>query len=253
MSTPSALAASLPFSLGDATCGCENELQASVLGPAEAVDLPRSIAESNYYRNMAKRERSGEMPRRVINDLEQWLESNSRGLWENSWCAWTPPCSPPWPARPGSATFWPTRSIPRAPARADAGRFSCNDGRLRLPVSYLLKLSLLDALGRPLVPAPGAAGAGPGHGRALPLGQHLAGDLLLPPEPDRRPPAREFRRRMRPAAAICSLICWPGTPRPAWAWPTAAKRWRCTFRLIPRCARSSSPSAFPTPSTESCS
>ncbi|MBU1156878.1 MAG: hypothetical protein KJ921_13560, partial [Proteobacteria bacterium] len=85
LSTPSALAASLPFSLGDATCGCENELQTTVLGPAEAVDLPRSIVESNYYRNIAKRERSGEMPRRVMNELEQWLEGNPRGLWENSW------------------------------------------------------------------------------------------------------------------------------------------------------------------------
>ena len=54
ISTPTSLAASLPFSLDDATCGCENELQAVVQGTAEAVDLPRSIVESNYYRNMGQ-------------------------------------------------------------------------------------------------------------------------------------------------------------------------------------------------------
>ncbi|MBU4278778.1 MAG: hypothetical protein KKC30_18710 [Proteobacteria bacterium] len=154
LSTPSALAASLPFSLGDATCGCENELQAAVLGPAEAVDLPRSIVESNYYRNMAKRERSGEMPRRVINELEQWLQANPRGLWENSWVRLDPELLSPLARQAWECDLLADKEMPHGPRRVDAGRFSCADGRLRLPVSYLLKLSLLDALGRrsPLPP-----------------------------------------------------------------------------------------------------
>lgn len=123
LDTPEALAASLPFSLGDATCGCENELQAGVLGSAEAVDLPRSIVESNYYRNMVKRERSGEMPRRIINELEEWLQANPATSGKTPGCAWTPGGSRPWPARPGKATCWPTKSSPWAPCAPTRGAF----------------------------------------------------------------------------------------------------------------------------------
>ncbi len=147
-STPTSLAASLPFSLGDATCGCENELQAAVEGPAEAVDLPRSIVESSYYRNMAKRERSGEMPRRIINELEEWLQANPQGLWENSWVRLDPkllsePAHQAW-----QRDLLADKDRPDGPSRQDAERFACPGGQLRLPVSYLLKLSLRDAVGR---------------------------------------------------------------------------------------------------------
>lgn len=174
MSTPSSLAASLPFSVGDATCGCENELQAAVQGPSEAVDLPRSIVESNYYRNIAKRERSGEMPRRVMNDLEQWLQGNPRGLWENSWVRLDPALLCPLARQAWERDLLADKDQPQGPRRADAGRFCCPGGRLRLPVSYLLKLSLLDAVGR----QPGLPPELRSRGRAL--AEHFLSDNTSP-------------------------------------------------------------------------
>ncbi len=46
---------SLPFALGDATAGTENELQAIVIGKRNTVDLPVTIERSKYYVNVARR------------------------------------------------------------------------------------------------------------------------------------------------------------------------------------------------------
>jgi len=52
----------LPFSSSDATAGTENELQAVVLGDKKDVDLPITIEESNYYKNILRRVKAGEPP-----------------------------------------------------------------------------------------------------------------------------------------------------------------------------------------------
>src|SRR3974390_3544643 len=74
----------LPFGPGDVTAGSEDELQAAVIGSAEACDLPITIRSSRFFRNIARRSSSGEAPLRTLNDLQSFL-SDSRDVWENSW------------------------------------------------------------------------------------------------------------------------------------------------------------------------
>ncbi|MEW6261862.1 MAG: hypothetical protein AB1641_02185 [Thermodesulfobacteriota bacterium] len=150
-SSPDRLTASLPFSGRDLTCGVENELQAVVLGSRSQVDLPQTIERSNYYQNIVKRLRRGELPRRVVADLEHWLADNPDQVWENSWVR-----------VPLDLLCAQARSVldrdlladkknPALGRRSDAGHYSISqNGRehLRIPVSYLLKLALTDFAGR---------------------------------------------------------------------------------------------------------
>lgn len=152
-----ALARALPFGPGDTTAGAENELQAAVQGPRQSVDLPRVIEQSNYYRNIHKRLASGELPARVLHDLERHLADNSRELWENSWVRVPLESLSPAARQVLEVDLKADKADPQSPPRDDAARFLVRDqGRelYRLPISYLLKLSLAEALGRqPQAPA----------------------------------------------------------------------------------------------------
>ena len=81
----STLAESLPFSLNDTTSGAENELQTTVAGSKDQVDLPISILTSSYYRNMLRRINAGDAPKKLLNDLMGYIDDNTQGVWENSW------------------------------------------------------------------------------------------------------------------------------------------------------------------------
>jgi hypothetical protein len=74
----------LPFSAGDVTAGSEDELQAVVIGGSETCDLPITIRNSRFFRNIARRSASGVAPERTLNDLQLFL-NDSRNVWENSW------------------------------------------------------------------------------------------------------------------------------------------------------------------------
>ncbi len=74
----------LPFAPGDVTAGSEDELQAVVVGNSAACDLPITIRESRFLRNIARRSSSGEAPRKTYLELQEFLNDSSR-LWENSW------------------------------------------------------------------------------------------------------------------------------------------------------------------------
>ena len=145
----------LPFSPGDVTAGSEDELQAVVIGSSENCDLPITIRNSRFFRNIARRSASGEAPQRTLNDLQSFL-NDSRDVWENSWVRF--------PARRLSAhaleTFHadimsdaPGQSARR---RTDSAKFVfANEGEdwLRIPVSYVLKLALADLVGtQPYMP-----------------------------------------------------------------------------------------------------
>ena len=148
--SPDQLALSLPFSLEDATCGCENELQAVVIGSRKNVDLPATIETSNYFRNIIKRHGRGEMDRKIINELEYWLADNSNGVWENSWVRLNPEELSPLACEAWDHDLLADKDNPALGKRSDAERFFCHkEGRrlLRIPVSYLLKISLIDAVG----------------------------------------------------------------------------------------------------------
>src|SRR5271165_6921714 len=145
----------LPFSPGDVTAGSEDELQAVVIGSSETCDLPVTIRNSRFFRNIARRSASGEAPQRTINDLQLFL-NDSRNVWENSWVRF--------PARRLSAHALETFHadiMSDAPGqsgrrRTDSAKFIfANEGEdwLRIPVSYVLKLALADLVGtQPYMP-----------------------------------------------------------------------------------------------------
>lgn len=142
-------AASLPFGARDATLGSENELQTAVLGSRESADLPLMIEQSNYYRNMLRRALTGDAPRRSVSELAAHLADNPEGVWENSWVRF------PLERLGGYARSVLERDLQAdkrcpGPRRSDSDRFFLRqDGEacLRVPVSYLLKLSLAEAIG----------------------------------------------------------------------------------------------------------
>lgn len=144
------LAATLPFSGTGVTAGAEHELQTAVLGSGDDVDLPRTIRTSNYFRNSQRRSSAGDTPHRLVADLELFLDRNDEGVWENSWVDFPL-------ARLGEAArevlqqdLLAHKKDPAGPRRSDVGKFIRRRGgceQLRIPVSYLLKIALADALG----------------------------------------------------------------------------------------------------------
>ena len=140
---------SLPFTRNDATAGSEIELQAAVAGSRENVDLPLTIERSNYFANIVKRAASGELSRKTVSDLEQWLVTNDEGIWENSWVRIPARALNAYASRVLSHDLRADKANPGSGMRADSHVFSGSTGRhpyVRVPVSYLLKLSMADAM-----------------------------------------------------------------------------------------------------------
>ncbi len=140
---------SLPFSVGDVTAGVENEFQTVVKGEASDVDLPIVIKESSYYKNIIKRIKAGDTSKKAISELEKYLQTNQEKVWENSWVRF--------PVRflgnELTSIFDEDlnydKSRPELGKRSDKDKFifyQNDEEYVRLPVSYILKLSLLDAL-----------------------------------------------------------------------------------------------------------
>lgn len=142
-------AKALPFSSGDTTIGAENELQAIVAGDRENVDFPITIEHSNYYQNLVKRAATGESPRRLIADLEDFMGENPGGIWENSWVRFHHSALNQYAATAFERDLAADKNRPEGPRRKDADKFTfTKNGEtfIRVPVSYLLKLALADAL-----------------------------------------------------------------------------------------------------------
>ncbi len=138
----------LPFTL-DVTAGSETELQAAVIGGAESVDLPLSIRNSSFFANVVRRVGAGDTSRKAVSRLERYLEHNPTGVWENSWVRF------PHHALNANARavldhdLRANKTNPDGPYRQDAYRFLVRqDGVefVRVPVSYLVKLALADAV-----------------------------------------------------------------------------------------------------------
>lgn len=141
---------SLPFSLDDTTSGTESELQAVVIGKRSDIDLPRSIEQSNYYANIIKRSLTGETPKRLIGDLERYLSSSHEDVWENSWVRFPLGTLSPFAQETFERDLLADKCNPQNGFRKDIGRFLYTEGGVeyaRVPVSYLIKLSLADVLG----------------------------------------------------------------------------------------------------------
>ncbi len=150
-SSPERLAETLPFSLNDTTSGTESELQTAVKGAAHAVDLPLAISRSSFYSNVIHRCQTGETTRQAQTGIESYLTDNAEQVWENSWVRFPQDRLSPFARQVLEGDLKETRSNPSSASRGDVDRFlftQNGEAWLRVPVSYLLKLSLADFLGR---------------------------------------------------------------------------------------------------------
>ncbi|HEX9023678.1 MAG TPA: hypothetical protein VF799_07550 [Geobacteraceae bacterium] len=123
-----------------------------VAGKREDVDLPVTIEQSNYFANIMKRAASGEAPKRLITDLERFLGDNTDNVWENSWVRFPRHRLSIFAERVFERDLLADKGNPDCGRRSDTGRFIFRDRegeeQLRIPISYLIKLSLADMLGR---------------------------------------------------------------------------------------------------------
>ena len=138
-----------PFAGEDSSAGMEFELQVAVQGDHKHVDLPLSISQSGFYRNIIKRAARGDLPPRGIASLREFLFNNDTGVWENSWVRLREDRLGESAKKLLHHDLLADKGQPEGPRRSDSGRFFFtfkNEQWLRLPVSYLLKLALADAI-----------------------------------------------------------------------------------------------------------
>lgn len=140
----------LPFSLNDATAGSENELQTVVEGKRNNVDLPITIEQSNYFRNIIKRAAAGDAPKTVITDLERFINDNTENVWENSWVRFPRRVLCQFAGAVFNDDLRSDKKDPCSEPRTDIHKFIFYENGeefVRVPASYLLKLSLADVIG----------------------------------------------------------------------------------------------------------
>ncbi len=149
---------SLPFGGGDSSVGMEYELQVAVEGSQEHVDLPLAIRDSSFYRNTEKRAARGDLPAAAVTALAGYLDHNHENIWENSWVRIEQRHLGRMARELLATDFLADKRDANGPCRRDLNRFHCNHNgtnHLRIPISYLLKLSLSQALDEsPELPAP---------------------------------------------------------------------------------------------------
>jgi hypothetical protein len=149
ISRPERLAATLPFCGTDATGGAETELQAAVLGQRRTVDLPVTIEQSNYYANLVRRAAAGDLSRKNLAQLENFLNTGSDRIWENSWVRFPRSCLSPFADSVFCKDLLADKRKRNAGMRGDVHRFLVKyegEETVRVPVSYLLKIALADII-----------------------------------------------------------------------------------------------------------
>jgi hypothetical protein len=142
--------ASLPFAPADATAGSESEMQTVVIGKRTDVDLPLVIEQSNYLANIRRRAKSGDASAKIITDLEKYLDANNSGIWENSWVRFPRKKLGKYAEEVLQHDLSADKDNPAKGPRSDIGRFlyqQNGEDFVRIPVSYLLKISLAEILG----------------------------------------------------------------------------------------------------------
>jgi hypothetical protein len=140
--------ATVPFGPGDVTAGAENEWMAAVRGASDQVDLPCTLRESNYVRNLQRRVAAGDASPRLAAAIESYLNRQADDVWENSWVRFPM-------ERLSALARWVLEEdlyadkSKRGDRRADADRFIVRrqgEDWLRVPISYLMKLALADSV-----------------------------------------------------------------------------------------------------------
>jgi hypothetical protein len=146
---------SLPFSLYDTTAGSETELQAVVSGPKGCVDLPLTIEGSDYYANIMRRASSGDSSKKLVTSLERFLNENSENIWESSLVRFPRKNLTPFADSIFRHDLLSNKASKKGSLRSDMHEFILKkngEDYLRLPISYLLKLSLADVISSESVP-----------------------------------------------------------------------------------------------------
>lgn len=150
-SSPEIYAASLPFAPVDTTAGSESELQTAVLGNGHNVDLPLHIRNSSFFANAIKHALARETPKKAITAIETYLTDNPGQIWENSWIRLPLKQLNAFALRVLNEDMRADRNDAHSPPRDDKHTFFLRDERgaeyARLPISYLLKLTLAQLLG----------------------------------------------------------------------------------------------------------
>ena len=122
----------------------------AVMGSPDCVDLPLRIRESSFYQNVARRTVAGDTSSHTLLELERYLQAGADAVWENSWVRF------PLERLNTFARHTLERDLLADKSDAASGRrrdsadfFFAKDGEewLRIPISYLLKLSLADLAG----------------------------------------------------------------------------------------------------------
>jgi hypothetical protein len=226
---PAAWLERLPFGPGDATAGAENELQTAVVGEREAVDLPRRILASSYYRNLERKAAAGDTPVRRLQELNAFITDNPDRVWEHSWVRFSRDRLSDFARSVLETDLLADKRQPRGPCRGDCECFHCQEAGenlLRLPVSYLLKLAL-----------------------AAPASWGIFSTTTRPRKPFPSSPCRWPRPRAtaggwrpKPSSAFCSATCWRPTPTGTSSWTRAASTPWSISRPIPPSASGGSTS-----------
>lgn len=141
----------IPFVPGDAAAGIENELQTAVIGGKHTVDLPLSIRESDFFKNIRKRVHTGESTGWPVSELEKYLDSGHGEVWENSWVRFPKQLLSRYAQQVLNFDLLSDKSCPGSGQRTDMSRFVFTQQQeewVRIPVSYLIKLSLADVVRR---------------------------------------------------------------------------------------------------------
>lgn len=140
-----------PFVGDDCSAGMEYELQVAVEGTHSDVDLPITIKNSTYYRNVVKRAERGDLSSTVVEGLKSYLYDNTSNIWENSWVRLKEVYLSQYSREVLRQDFLADKEDSARGVRKDIKRFQCNYRNkeyLRLPISYLLKLSLADIISK---------------------------------------------------------------------------------------------------------
>lgn len=137
-----------PFTDSDTSVGMEHELQVAVEGSQEHIDLPIIIGNSRFYRNTIKHASRGDLSPKVVEELNNFLHKNTENIWENSWVYFSEGNLVRRSREVLAHDFLSDKGNPESKNRADIQTFYCtrkNKEYLRLPISYLLKLALIDS------------------------------------------------------------------------------------------------------------
>jgi len=137
------------FTGEDTSIGMEYELQVAVEGSHRDVDLAATIHNSSYFKNITKRTVRGDLPPRCLVSLKEFLYQNESNVWENSWVRFPEHRLTPWTRKLLARDFLADKNNLHSRQRSDVQRFRCiHKGKvhLPLPISYLLKLALANAI-----------------------------------------------------------------------------------------------------------